>query len=248
MRWASPPRWSPPSRCRCGCRPARARPEQHGRARQRGRPHGRLCQLCEPLSRQFGERIRALNPDRPPCACWATGWKRLSAIMMASILPLTMRRDCAFIRFHLPGRGCARRWAPISAPMPILCARSRGSNAAEPLSAVILDYGFMGAQIAALARLGIAVVAGTHNFESALTGQVPTPSPGARLAIGLRQAVEAAHERRFLCQSRRRHLCQRRGPARICQIHRSRPAACRAQFHRYSRQFSGRWRARTASS
>ena len=66
-----------------------------------------------------------------------------------------------------------------------------------PLSAVILDYGFIGAHIRPIARLGIPVILGTHNVESALTGQVPAGSLGAQMAIKLRQGVEWAHERLF---------------------------------------------------
>lgn len=67
----------------------------------------------------------------------------------------------------------------------------------DPLAAIVLDYGFMGAQIAALSALRVPVILGTHNLESALTGQVPKTSIGARLSIRLRQAIEFAHERRF---------------------------------------------------
>jgi glycosyltransferase involved in cell wall biosynthesis len=67
----------------------------------------------------------------------------------------------------------------------------------RPLGAAILDYGFIAAQIEPLARLGIPVILGTHNVESALTGQVPKPSLAAKAAIRLRQAIEFSHERLF---------------------------------------------------
>jgi glycosyltransferase involved in cell wall biosynthesis len=70
-------------------------------------------------------------------------------------------------------------------------------NEQKPLTAAILDYGFIGAQIDPIARLGIPVVLGTHNVESALTGQVPRTSLGGKLAIGVRQVIEKAHERMF---------------------------------------------------
>ncbi|HWU55177.1 MAG TPA: glycosyltransferase family 4 protein [Rhizomicrobium sp.] len=70
-------------------------------------------------------------------------------------------------------------------------------HARKPLTAAVLDYGFIGAHIDPIAQLGIPVVLGTHNVESALTGQVPKRSPGARAAIGLRQMVERTHERLF---------------------------------------------------
>src|SRR4029453_19041213 len=38
------------------------------------------------------------------------------------------------------------------------------------LGAVILDYGFMGAQISALSHLGIPILLGTHNLESTISG------------------------------------------------------------------------------
>jgi glycosyltransferase involved in cell wall biosynthesis len=70
-------------------------------------------------------------------------------------------------------------------------------HARQPLAAVVLDYGFIGAHIDPITRLGIPVVLGTHNVESALTGQAPKRSPAGRAAIRLRQMVEAAHERLF---------------------------------------------------
>lgn len=70
-------------------------------------------------------------------------------------------------------------------------------HAYRPLAAAILDYGFIGAQIRPIARLGIPVVLGTHNVESNLTRQVPKTSFGAQAAIRLRQAIEAIHERWF---------------------------------------------------
>jgi glycosyltransferase involved in cell wall biosynthesis len=73
----------------------------------------------------------------------------------------------------------------------------RTLHQADALSAIVLDYGFMGAQIAALSELGVPVVLGTHNLESALTGQVPKTSLAAKAAIRLRQAIEYAHERLF---------------------------------------------------
>jgi glycosyltransferase involved in cell wall biosynthesis len=67
----------------------------------------------------------------------------------------------------------------------------------QPLTAAILDYGFMGAQIRPIAQLGIPVVLGTHNVESALTGLAPKSSLGALAALRLRQGIELAHERLF---------------------------------------------------
>ena len=70
-------------------------------------------------------------------------------------------------------------------------------NEQKPLTAAILDYGFIGAQIDPIARLGVPVVLGTHNVEFALTGQVPKTSLGSKLSIGMRRAIEQAHERMF---------------------------------------------------
>jgi glycosyltransferase involved in cell wall biosynthesis len=67
----------------------------------------------------------------------------------------------------------------------------------RPFAAAILDYGFMGAQVGSIARLGMPVVLGSHNVESHLTGQVPASSLLARAAILLRQAIESTHERWF---------------------------------------------------
>lgn len=67
----------------------------------------------------------------------------------------------------------------------------------RPFDAILLDYGFIGAQIAPLARLGVPIVLGTHNLESALTGQTPHTTLTRTLAIRLRQLVEALHERWF---------------------------------------------------
>ncbi len=65
------------------------------------------------------------------------------------------------------------------------------------IRAVILDYGFLGAQISPLRHAGIPVLLGTHNVESVLTGQAPMTSPLSALAIQLRQAIEQMHERWF---------------------------------------------------
>jgi glycosyltransferase involved in cell wall biosynthesis len=67
----------------------------------------------------------------------------------------------------------------------------------RPFAAAILDYGFMGAQVEPIARLGVPVVLGTHNVESVLTGQTPKSTWRGRAAIGLRQAIETLHERWF---------------------------------------------------
>jgi len=70
-------------------------------------------------------------------------------------------------------------------------------NRQTEIHAVILDYGFLGAQIARLQRNGMPVLLGTHNVESVLTGQAPAGSPVSALAIQLRQAIEQTHERWF---------------------------------------------------
>jgi len=72
-----------------------------------------------------------------------------------------------------------------------------GLNKQARIHAVILDYGFLGAQITRLRRNRIPVLLGTHNVESVLTGQAPMGSPMSALAIQLRQAIEQAHERWF---------------------------------------------------
>jgi glycosyltransferase involved in cell wall biosynthesis len=73
----------------------------------------------------------------------------------------------------------------------------RALHRAKPLAAIVLDYGFMGAQIGALSGLGIPIVLGTHNLESKLTGQVRKGSLVGDATIRLRQAIECAHERLF---------------------------------------------------
>jgi glycosyltransferase involved in cell wall biosynthesis len=65
------------------------------------------------------------------------------------------------------------------------------------IDAIVLDYGFLGAQIDGVARLGFPVVLGTHNVESQVTAQVPRRSPLGAFSLVLRGAIEAAHERRF---------------------------------------------------
>lgn len=77
----------------------------------------------------------------------------------------------------------------------------RALHRARPLAAIILDYGFIGAQIAPLSRLGVPIVLGTHNLESALTAQMPHTSFGNMLSVRLRQLIEAAHERWFFPQA-----------------------------------------------
>jgi polysaccharide biosynthesis protein PslH len=83
---------------------------------------------------------------------------------------------------------------------------------ARPLRAIILDYGFMGAQIAALSGLGVPIVLGTHNLESTITGLAMRESHRSRLALRLRQVIEFAHERWFF----------RRADAVICVSERDR--------------------------
>jgi glycosyltransferase involved in cell wall biosynthesis len=73
----------------------------------------------------------------------------------------------------------------------------RSLHQKRAFDAIVLDYGFMGAQIAPLLRLGMPVILGTHNLESALTGQAQRTSLSGKMGIALRQAVESAHERRF---------------------------------------------------
>jgi len=65
------------------------------------------------------------------------------------------------------------------------------------LTAVILDYGFLGAHIAPLSRLNVPIILGTHNQESALTGQRSASSLRKRASDRLQQAIEFAHERIF---------------------------------------------------
>ena len=73
----------------------------------------------------------------------------------------------------------------------------RALNAQKPLYAIILDYGFIGAQIQPLSRLGIPIVLGTHNLESSVTAQAVKGSGAAKAALRFRHAVEWLHERFF---------------------------------------------------
>lgn len=73
----------------------------------------------------------------------------------------------------------------------------RALHRATPLSAILLDYGFMGAQIAPLTKIGVPIILGTHNLESNLSGQLPAAWAFDKMQVRLRQALEYAHERWF---------------------------------------------------
>src|SRR5215469_4419418 len=149
-----------------------------------------------PFPTNSGERIRVLN--------LITALRRLGYAVEAFVgnyenvdLKAHIREGLTFhpIPFAWPRlRQAADVYFRANAPF---IAALRKLHGQKPLAAAILDYGFIGAQIDPIAKLGIPVVLGTHNLESALTGQVPRTSLGGRLAIGLRQAIESAHERRF---------------------------------------------------
>ena len=149
-----------------------------------------------PFPPHSGERIRALNLIR---ALRALGY-RVEAIVGNYDGADLGAQDSEGIRFHqIPFA-----WPRLRQSASIyfrahsgFVQRVRALHAASPLAAIVLDYGFIGAQIAPLSRLGVPVILGTHNIESALTGQIPRRSLAAKAAIRLRQAVEFAHERLF---------------------------------------------------
>ncbi len=80
---------------------------------------------------------------------------------------------------------------------PEFVQQVRQLHSERGLRAIILDYGFMGAQIATLSELGVPVILGTHNLESTITGLAMRESHRSRLALRLRQTIEFAHERWF---------------------------------------------------
>jgi glycosyltransferase involved in cell wall biosynthesis len=149
-----------------------------------------------PFPPHSGERIRALN--------LISGLRALGCRVEAIVgnhdgVELeTHNREG--VRFHqIPFAWPRLRQAATAyfRPQTEFIRQVRALHRANALSAILLDYGFMGAQIVPLSRLGIPVLLGTHNVESAVTRQVPKASLAGRLAIRLRQAVEFAHERRF---------------------------------------------------
>ncbi len=149
-----------------------------------------------PFPANSGERIRAVNLIE---AFRALGYNVEAVVGNQDGLDLTARNEPG-LRFHV---------------IPILWPRIRQAfsvyyksqeafvrqvmaiHGARPLSAIFLDYGFMGAQVPAFRGLNVPVILGTHNLESSITGQAPRGSFATGFGLYLRQAVEVAHERWF---------------------------------------------------
>jgi glycosyltransferase involved in cell wall biosynthesis len=153
-----------------------------------------------PFPPHSGERIRALNLIKGLCALGC----RVEAIVGNNdgVALETHNRDG--VRFHrIPFAWPRLRQAVTTyfRPQAEFIRQVRTLHRAHAISAILLDYGFMGAQIAPLSRMGIPVLLGTHNVESAVTRQVPKTSLAGKLAIRLRQMVEFAHERRFFSEA-----------------------------------------------
>jgi glycosyltransferase involved in cell wall biosynthesis len=149
-----------------------------------------------PFPTNSGERIRALNVIS---ALKSLGYRVEAIVGDYDGADLEARSD-AGVRFQRIPFAWPRLRQAASVyfrPHPDFIAQVSAIHKATPLAAIFLDYGFLGAQVGPLARLGPPVIIGTHNLESALTGQIPRTSLAGRLAIGLRQAIESAHERRF---------------------------------------------------
>ncbi|HXJ01232.1 MAG TPA: glycosyltransferase family 4 protein [Micropepsaceae bacterium] len=149
-----------------------------------------------PFPPHSGERIRALNL----IAGFSAAGFRVEAIVGNHEQADLESQNREGVRFHL----IPFAW-PRLRQSPSIYFRANGAfieqvrafHRQDALAAVLLDYGFMGGQIDALSTLGVPIILGTHNLESALTGQVPKTSLAARAAIRLRQGLEWAHERFF---------------------------------------------------
>ena len=176
-----------------------------------------------PFPAHSGERIRALNL----IAGFRAAGFRVEAIVGNHDNVDLQAQDRDGVRFHR----IAFEWPRLRQSASVYF-RSHGTfveqvralHRAEPFAAIVLDYGFMGAHIGAFAGLGVPIVLGTHNLESALTGQIAKDSFGAKAAIRLRQGLEFAHERFFfgaadavLCVSEedRRAYARFLGPSRL---------------------------------
>jgi glycosyltransferase involved in cell wall biosynthesis len=149
-----------------------------------------------PFPPHSGERIRALNLIR---ALRALGYHVEAIVGNYDGVDLSAQ-DGPGIRFQQIPFAWPRLRQSASVyfrPNSRFVEQVRALHAAAPLAAIVLDYGFIGAQIAPLSRLGVPVILGTHNLESALTGQIPRGSLIGKAAILLRQAIEFAHERVF---------------------------------------------------
>lgn len=149
-----------------------------------------------PFPTYSGERIRALNLIS---ALVSLGYAVEAIVGNYDGVDLGAN-DRPGVRFHqIPFAWPRLRQAAnlYFRPDPAFVAQVRALHAQSPLAAIVLDYGFIGAQIAPLSQLGIPIVLGTHNLESALTGQVVKGSLGGKAAVRLRQGIEYAHERLF---------------------------------------------------
>jgi polysaccharide biosynthesis protein PslH len=149
-----------------------------------------------PFPTNSGERIRAVALIK---AFRALGY-RVEALVGNYDRADIASHDEEGLRFHQIPFGWPRLRQMASVyfrPQTDFIRQALAIHAAQPLSAVFLDYGFMGAQIAGFRHSGIPVILGTHNLESSLTGQAPRKSFASGMALSLRQAIEAAHERWF---------------------------------------------------
>jgi glycosyltransferase involved in cell wall biosynthesis len=158
--------------------------------------HILYASYVSPFPANSGERIRALNLIQ---ALRQLGYEVEAFVGNYDGVDLASH-SCEAVRF---------REIPFSWPRlrqaadiyfrahPAFVEQVARLHQAAPLRAIVLDYGFMGAQIAALSRLGLPVLLGTHNLESAITGLAANKSGYAGLALRLRQAIEFVHERCF---------------------------------------------------
>ncbi len=160
------------------------------------RPTVVYASYISPFPTNSGERIRALNILS---ALGSLGYAVEAIVGNYDGVALE-----AFNRDDLRFREIPFAWPRLRQaadvyfkPHPAFIEQVMALHRESPLSAIILDYGFMGAQIAPLLALGVPVILGTHNLESSLTAQVPRSSLAAGLSIGLRQTIESRHERRF---------------------------------------------------
>jgi glycosyltransferase involved in cell wall biosynthesis len=149
-----------------------------------------------PFPVNSGERIRAVNLIK---AFRALGYEVEAAVGNTDHADLSARNEPG-LRFHaipiLQPR-IRQAFSVYYKPQANFVRQILALHAARPLSAIFLDYGFMGAQISAFRGLGIPVILGTHNLESSITAQAPRRSLATGFGLYLRQTVEAAHEHWF---------------------------------------------------
>jgi glycosyltransferase involved in cell wall biosynthesis len=149
-----------------------------------------------PFPTNSGERIRAVNLIK---ALRSLGYAVEAIVGNADGADLAAHNSDG-IRFYQIPFAWPRLRQAVSVyvkPQADFIRQVLALHGRRPLKAILLDYGYLGAQISALGEIGVPIILGTHNVESAVTGQAPKTTLARGAGLFLRQAVEAVHERWF---------------------------------------------------